>query len=149
MKIDMKWTAAVVAVSLAVVGQVAVAQDTSAVTITTQNTKSATGVTTKAVTQNVFGKDDSWVSVYAPTAADEKRVNLDLDRASLKDALRQLFDQAKHDYSIDGDVPDASITVHAKNVRFSTALELITEAAGIHWRVESRDRKAHYTVGKS
>lgn len=94
------------------------------------------------------GKSAPLVTTWGYTT-DDKRVDLDLNRASLKEALRKLFDQSKHDFSIEGDAPDTTITVHAKNVRFSTALDLITQAAGVHWRMENKDGKTSYIVGKS
>lgn len=78
------------------------------------------------------------------------KVNLDLDNAPVKDALKQVFDQAKQEYALDKDVSDdARISIRAKNVKFATALDLITQTAGVRWGREKRDSKTLFRVGKS
>jgi hypothetical protein len=77
-------------------------------------------------------------------------VDLDLDNASVRDALKQIFERAKLDYKIDDDVnPDSRITVRAKNIRFLTALELVLQDAGAGIVREIRDGKGTYHIRKS
>jgi hypothetical protein len=78
------------------------------------------------------------------------RVNLDLNNLPVKDALKQVFDQAKREYVLDADVPDDKrVTVRAADVPLNTALDLITGAAGVRWGQEIKDGKAVIRVGKN
>jgi len=50
---------------------------------------------------------------------------------------------------LDDDVPsDPHVSVHAKNVRLSTALNLLSDVAGVSWRHEVRGDKKTVHVGK-
>lgn len=72
-------------------------------------------------------------------AANKIRVNLDFDNTLVRDALTQIFDQAKVTYKLDTDIPaDQRITVRARNVQLHTALNLITEAGGVGWTLEQK-----------
>src|SRR5947209_1003576 len=151
MNTRLNWNTAVIAISLAAAALTCAAQTES--TGTTVRARRSAPVTVYS-TPTVQSSSVNVTTAASPTVlawrtADDKRVDLDLNNASLKDALKQLFDQAKYEFSIDGDAPDTRITVHAKNVRFSTALGLITEAAGVNWKVERKDKSTHYTIGKS
>src|SRR5881394_3525712 len=97
------WQTAIIAVGLAAMTCASQAQsNNSAYTVVrTQNNSpvtvySAAGSKIHTTRQN---------SNYAPIVTawgydtDDKRVDLDLNRASLKDALRQLCDQAKREYT--------------------------------------------------
>jgi len=142
------WNTAIIAVSLATSVLTCFGQEAQTSTIVRTRNRAPITVYSAANAQaSPTAKASTVASWYS--AADEKRVDLDLKKASLKDALKQLFDQAKYGFTIEGDAPDSSITVHAKNVKFSTALGLITDAAGVNWKMEQKDKSIHYTVGKS
>ncbi|MGV3724876.1 MAG: hypothetical protein ACO1SX_28585 [Actinomycetota bacterium] len=82
--------------------------------------------------------------------ANEPRVELDLENAPIRDALKQLFGRAKQSYKVDEDVPDtARITVRARNVRLSTALELLLQDAGLGVVRELENGKLLYRIRKS
>jgi hypothetical protein len=109
---------------------------------------------------SVFTQDSSGVTltpqVFGGTVAldmPDRRVTLDLDNASLRDALKSVFDQAKEKYEIDKDVPEGPrITLHAKNIRFDTALDVVTQAGGVGWSRESvwkNGEKSHSTTLQS
>jgi hypothetical protein len=72
-------------------------------------------------------------------SASKVRVDLDLNDASIRDALKQVFDQAKATYTLDADIPaDVRVTVKARNVQLHTAVNLITEAGGVGWTLEQK-----------
>jgi hypothetical protein len=80
----------------------------------------------------------------------EPRVNLDLEDQPLREALKQLFERAKQSYKVDDDVPNtARITVRAKNVRLSTALELLLQDAGVGIARQVEDGRLLYRIRKS
>jgi hypothetical protein len=83
-------------------------------------------------------------------AEDATRVDLDLDNVPVREAVKRICDQAKQEYKIDDDVPDTTrVTVRARDVRLFTALDLVTQAAGIGWAAEAKDSKPMIHVGKS
>ena len=77
------------------------------------------------------------------------RVNLDLRDASLREALKHVLDQVKGSFAFDKGVQGGKITIRAKNIALSTALDLITQASGVGWKREVRGGKTVYRVGKS
>jgi RNA polymerase subunit RPABC4/transcription elongation factor Spt4 len=78
------------------------------------------------------------------------RVDLDMNNVPVRDALKQVFAQAKQEFVVDADVPeDARITARAKNVQLGTALDLITQSARVRWGREIKDGKTVYRIGKS
>jgi hypothetical protein len=80
---------------------------------------------------------------------EDPRIDVDLDNAPVRDALKQIFERAKLDYQVDEEVPsDARITLRAKNVRFLTALELVLQGADAGLVREMRDGKASYRIRK-
>jgi len=82
--------------------------------------------------------------------ANEPRVELDLDNATVREGLKQVLDKAKQAYKVDDDVPNtARITVRAKNVRLSTALELLLQDAGLGIVRQVEDGKLVYRIRKS
>jgi hypothetical protein len=87
------------------------------------------------------------------TAADTLRahsanLNLDLENATVREALKQIFDQAQQEYVIDEDVPDTTrTTLRARNVKLFTALDLVTQAAGVSWNQEVRNGKPVFRIG--
>ncbi len=67
-------------------------------------------------------------------SAQESRIDIDLDNVPLKDGLKRIFSDAKQEYDIDADVPsDTPVTLKAKKIRLSSALEALTDQAGIGW----------------
>jgi hypothetical protein len=91
----------------------------------------------------------NWVSTGTGPHADV-RVNLDIENASVKEALQQILDQAKLEYVVDADVPETTrITARARNVKLYTALDLIAQAAGVNWAREVRDSRVVYRFGKT
>jgi hypothetical protein len=79
------------------------------------------------------------------------RVDLDIDAKTVADAVDEIFTALKDkaEYALEPDVPnDVRITVRAKNVRLSTALDLVADAAGIRWGREIKDGKTVYRLGK-
>lgn len=102
-------------------------------------------------TDAVFVYDtDPQVTWTVPAVADVSVSRIDLVDASVKQALDSLFKQAKLTYEfVDKDEPDARITLKADRVKFATALDLITNSAGLRWAVVSKDGKTTYKVGKS
>lgn len=81
---------------------------------------------------------------------DTVKVSLDVENTSAKDALKQALESAKKEYVLDSDVPeDPRLSLRVKDVRLSTVLDLLTEAMGVGWRVELREGKQTYRVGKN
>lgn len=79
----------------------------------------------------------TWLDVFS--AGGNARVSLELENTPVREALKHIFDQVKVPYTVDADVPgEARVTVKARDVRFHTALNLITEAAGVGWTVEQK-----------
>jgi hypothetical protein len=82
----------------------------------------------------------------------DKRVDLDLENASIKDAVKQIVDRARvnMEVAVDTDVPeDVRVTLKARNVKASTALDLVSQAAGVRWGIEVRDDKSSLRLGKT
>lgn len=75
---------------------------------------------------------------FGMASAKQVRVNLELENASVRDAVKEIFTQAKSDFVVDSDVPeDVRLTIHVRNISLLTALNLVTEAAGVGWRLEA------------
>jgi hypothetical protein len=83
-------------------------------------------------------------------SADDKPIDLDLDNVPVRAALKRILDPTKLEYKIDDDVPDtARVTLRAHDIRLSTALDVVTQTAGIGWTSEMKDAKRMIHVGKS
>lgn len=81
---------------------------------------------------------------------DDTKIDLDLNNVPVREAVKRICEQAKQEYQIDDDVSDTSrVSLRASDVRFSTALDLVTQAAGIGWRSEIKDSKRMIRVGKA
>lgn len=81
---------------------------------------------------------------------DNMKISLNLEDIRGKEALKSTLESAGKNYVLDPDVPEEPrVTLKVKDVRLSTALDLLTEALGVGWRVELRDGKPTYRVGKS
>lgn len=77
--------------------------------------------------------------VYELLGARQPRVRLDLQDVPAREALRRVFEQARVAYRLDADIPaDVRVTVRADHIQLHTALDLITEAAGVGWSTEHR-----------
>ncbi len=88
--------------------------------------------------------------LHALTIHDNARVSLDVQDLLVTDALKQALQSAGKEFILDPDLPaERRVTLKAQDVKLSTALDLITQSAGAGWRVELRDGKPTYRVGKS
>lgn len=89
-------------------------------------------------------------TLFGTARLPSKTINVDLKNVSARDALVKVLDEAKRDYVIDEDFPkDAKLSLSISGVQVSTALDLITQSAGVHWTAEKRDNKTIVRVGKS
>ena len=80
----------------------------------------------------------------------EKRIDLDLDNASLADAVKVLAEKSGEKIEIEkGLSPDSRITLHARNVTFGTALHLLAENAGVFVNLSLRDGKTVFHAAKT
>lgn len=80
----------------------------------------------------------------------DTRLDLDLNDVPVADAVRRVSELAKVNVQVDEDVPkEAKVTLKAKNIRLSTAMDLITQAAGVYWTREITDGKTTLRVGKA
>lgn len=78
------------------------------------------------------------------------RVDLDIRELGVKEALKRVLEQVKVEYAINDDVPDQPrVTVSAKNVRLSTALDLLTQCGGVGWTYERSSSGWRYRIGKT
>jgi len=76
----------------------------------------------------------------------DKKIDLDLQNLTPKEAYRRVFEQAGLEASIDEDVPDEPrVSLAVRGVRLSTALELLGESTGLGY---SRQEDQKYRVGK-
>jgi glutaredoxin len=83
-------------------------------------------------------------------AMQSTRLDLDLDDVPVADAIRRVCELAKVGVQVDEDVPkDKKVTLKAKDIRLSTALDLISQAAGVGWAREIADGKTTIRVGKT
>ncbi len=88
------------------------------------------------------------VLTWVTGPAGDKRVDVELDNATPEQALRQICDRAGVKYEAGKDLPrDPRITLHARSVPFRTALELVTQNAGLRWSVQRRGNDWIYRVG--
>ena len=86
--------------------------------------------------------DTSPAAVTLLPGQSNMRVNLNLRNAPFKEAIKQLTEQTKQEFVLEKDVPaDTRVTVVAKNIRLSTALDVLTDATGLNWN--------HQTVKKT
>jgi hypothetical protein len=92
----------------------------------------------------------SWNVWYGPRMLEEVEIRLDINNVPVREALKHIFEQAKQEHIVDDDVPqDVRVTVRASNVKLSTALDLVTQAAGVQWTTERRDSRTVVRIGKS
>lgn len=90
-------------------------------------------------------------SGYWPTQFDgmfpKTRVKLDVRQGEVRQALSDLFKQAKVDFAIDEDVTGAGTFVF-ENVTLNTALNTVCESAGIGWNAEQTPSGLLIRIGK-
>ena len=78
-----------------------------------------------------------------------KTISLDLKNVAARDAVVKVLEEAKLDYVINDDFPqDAKLSLSVSGVQVSTALDLITQSAGVRWAAEKRDNKIIVRVGR-
>jgi hypothetical protein len=74
---------------------------------------------------------------------------LEFENVDAREALRALFRGVKRDYDIvDKELPDRKISLKADNIKLTTALDLITQSAGLKWRADKQKDKTVYKIGK-
>src|SRR5205823_5873939 len=91
-------------------------------------------------------------TVTVSTLPHSKPLDLELENAPVRDAAKQVLERAGIDaiLTVDPDVTsDARVTLRARNVRASTALDLIAEAAGAAWSVEKKNGATTVRIGKT
>ncbi len=95
-------------------------------------------------------------TLFAPQAQSKVRVNLNLRNAPLKEAVKQLTEQTKLEFVLEKDVPDdARVTLVAKNIRLSTALDMLADATDMKWgrkavkKADSKESGIAYHIGKN
>ena len=91
-------------------------------------------------------------TITVSTLPASKPLDLDLNNIAVRDAAKQVLERAgiDADLTVDADVPsDTRITLRAGNVKASTALDLIAQAAGAGWSVEKKSGRTAVRFGKS
>jgi hypothetical protein len=79
----------------------------------------------------------------------EVPLDLDLKQVTRREALRQIFGQAKQDYLDAGDLPDLTrITLHGKGLLLSEALDQLVRQTGGAWMQELNDGKPRLRLGR-
>jgi hypothetical protein len=92
----------------------------------------------------------SWSGQFQFNSGPEISINLDLENQSVRDAIKNVLQNAKQEFIFDNDLKldsktvsqmDAKITLRIPNVPLSTALDLLTRTASINWAKEVRIAK--------
>jgi predicted RNA-binding Zn-ribbon protein involved in translation (DUF1610 family) len=66
-------------------------------------------------------------------------VNVEFNDLAVTEALKRLFEDSKLRYEIDKDLnTEARITLRANKVKLGTALDMLTQTAGVNWTREAR-----------
>jgi hypothetical protein len=79
----------------------------------------------------------------------ELPLDLDLKQVTRREALRQIFAQAKQDYLDAGDLPEVTrITLHGKGILLSDALDELARQAGGAWMQELNEGKPRIWIGR-
>jgi hypothetical protein len=79
----------------------------------------------------------------------EVSLDLDLKQVTLREALRQVFEQAKQEYAVAGDLPEVTrITLVGKGMLFSEALDQLVRQAGGAWMQELHEGKPRIRIGR-
>lgn len=111
------------------------------------------GQTRQFIVQNIG--PDLMKAFHLDFGGQDVRVNLDIDNLPVRDAIRRIFKETKLDVTFDDDLPkECRVTLKVPNARLSTALDMVTDAAGVNWCTEMRimgdePPKAVYRIQKS
>lgn len=109
----------------------------------------APGQLAQAIEQEITAKLGAAPLFLNAGERDNTRVDLDLENVTLEDAVRKLIDQVKGTFAIDNGTPkDRRVTIKAKGVRLSTALDFLADAYGVGWTVDTESGKSRYRFGK-
>lgn len=96
------------------------------------------------------GQEALFIAGFWGDGMQDTRLDLDLNDVPVADAVRRVSELAEVNVRVDEDVPkEAKVTLKAKNIRLSTAMDLITQAAGVGWTREITDGKTTLRVGKT
>jgi hypothetical protein len=83
------------------------------------------------------------------TGRPEPRVDVDLENATVREALKQVFGEAHQEYQVEEDVPDEPrVTLRARGLRLSTALQLVLPEEGVRTTLFVKDGKGTLRVYK-
>ncbi len=67
------------------------------------------------------------------------KISVNLNNVTVQDGLKKIFEQAKQLYILDSDLPmSKTISLQMPEVPFNTALDVMTQTAGINWSREVR-----------
>ncbi len=67
------------------------------------------------------------------------KITVSLNNVTVQDGLKKIFEQAKQPYILDADLPvNKTISLQMPEVPFNTALDVLTQTAGINWSREVR-----------
>lgn len=82
-------------------------------------------------------------------AEQETPLTVDMSDLPVREALKQILGTAKQEYLLDDDIPqDKRVTLKVSDCRLSTVLDLLTQAAGVGWRHETKEGKVLIHVGR-
>lgn len=81
------------------------------------------------------------------TGADQK-ISLDIENKPVKEALEDVLKSAKREFSIEGELAEARVTLKLKDVRLSSVLDTLTDAAGVSWVHEVRNNTERIRISK-
>jgi hypothetical protein len=113
-------------------------QDTRAALKKAQEEMKASGVAFPAAMATLQGMP----SFDVLFAARDTRLDADFDNIPLRDALSRLFAAAKQDFAIESDVnASTKVLLKAKNIRLISALQALTDQAGVGWTTVILRRK--------
>lgn len=97
-------------------------------------------------------------SVITPNMR-EKRIDVEVERASLQDTIKGILERGQSSYQKDGravpveaELEDAAasaprLTLRLKNVTVATALDVATQSSAVRWHLERRNGKVVVVVG--
>jgi hypothetical protein len=79
----------------------------------------------------------------------EVPLDLDLKQVTFREALRQVFGQAKQEYAVAGDLPEVMrITLQGRGLMLSEALDQLVRQAGGVWMQELNEGKPRIRIGR-
>ena len=113
------------------------------------NTATRAVVAPRQGTSLVYGTQGTPYAVAAGGIFDSTKVSPDLDNVKVGDAIKRVLEGAGKQVEVDGDVPDVRVSLKAKDIRLSTFMDLMSQAAGVGWSVGTKDGKSTYRFGKN